>query len=64
MPKDLGAQRLLTVDETATLLKVCVRTVRRMIGDLEDPLPVIRIGASIRIHPADLERYIAAHRHG
>jgi excisionase family DNA binding protein len=53
---------LLTVKETAKLLNTCEKTVRRRITEGE--LPVIRDGRTVRIHPADLERYIRARRHG
>lgn len=64
MPKETSDDALLRVKETAAILKVCVRTVRRMIqGEKHEPLPVVRMGRSIRVRKADLDRYIAAHRH-
>jgi excisionase family DNA binding protein len=45
--------RLHTLQETAAILKLCTRTVRRMIeaGDLK----AVRIGRSVRIRDEDLE---------
>lgn len=63
MTKELNTEALLTIGDAARILKVCVRTIRRMIDRTDDRLPVIRIGGAIRISPTDLQRYIAAHRH-
>ena len=51
---------LYTVAETAEILNLCEKTVRRRIknGDLRS----IRIGGLLRIAPADLEDFIRDHR--
>lgn len=51
---------LLTVRKVAERLATSEKTVRRLIdaGDL----PTIRFGRNLRIAPADLDRFIAAHR--
>lgn len=43
-------------------MKMSKRTVRRLIA--RHCLPVIRVGGSVRIHPTDLDRYIASRRFG
>jgi excisionase family DNA binding protein len=47
---------MLTVEEAATALRVCTRTVRRWIksGDL----PVVRLGRQYRVRRRDLELFI------
>ena len=52
--------RMLTVAETSKTLNCSEKTVWRRIeaGDL----PVIRDGRLTRVHPNDLDRYIAARR--
>jgi excisionase family DNA binding protein len=49
--------RLMTVSEVATALRVSTMTVYRLIngGDL----PAARIGRSFRVRPQDLERYLS-----
>ena len=62
--KQLGP--LYTVSETANILKVCEKTVRRLIKD--DRLRAIRLcrgdgdRGSVRVAPADLEDFIRDHR--
>jgi excisionase family DNA binding protein len=51
---------LLTIQETAERLGVSVETIRRRISSHE--LRVIRDKRIIRIHPDDLEAYIAIRR--
>jgi excisionase family DNA binding protein len=51
---------LLTVAEVALRLNASEKTIRRLIDSKQ--LPVIRCGRLLRIHPDDLERFIAAHR--
>ena len=51
---------LLTPEEAAEILKTSVKTVYRRIKSKS--LPAIQDGRVIRIHPADLRVYIAAHR--
>lgn len=48
------ARPLIGADEAASILGLTVRTVRRLIA--EGDLPVRRIGGSVKIHPADLDR--------
>jgi len=58
---DLEAIRLLTVAEAARALAVSDRSLRMLIST--GALPVVRVGArSVRIHPQDLERFIAQRR--
>jgi excisionase family DNA binding protein len=52
--------RLLTVEEVAEFLCVSIKTVRRRIEAGE--LPVIRDGRLVRVHPNDLDRYVAVRR--
>jgi excisionase family DNA binding protein len=51
-----GLDPLLTVDETAALLRVSPRHVRRLIASGE--LPVVRIGKAVRVRPEDLRQLI------
>jgi excisionase family DNA binding protein len=53
----LAPEPLLTVTEAATVLAVSPRTVRRMIA--RGNLPGRRIGRSVRVARADLERFSA-----
>jgi len=53
---------LLTVGDAALFMNLSKRTVRRLIA--KHGLPVIRVGGSVRIHPTDLDRYIASRRFG
>ena len=48
---------LLTVSETAAILNVSVRTVRRLIAT--EPVPAVSIGRSVRLRPRDIRRLIA-----
>ena len=52
--------RLLTLQDTADILNSSMKTLRRRIE--EGQLPVIRDGRILRVHPRDLERYIASRR--
>jgi excisionase family DNA binding protein len=52
--------RLLRLDEVADTLGVSLKTVRRRVDAGE--LVVIRDGRVVRVHPNDLERYVAARR--
>ena len=49
---------LLRIDEVAAILTVSSKTIRRLVarGDLR----AIRIGRSVRIHPSEIDRLIAA----
>lgn len=53
---------LLSIKETALILKASEKTVHRLIKDSK--LPVIRYGRVVRIAQTDLDRFIAAHRFG
>ena len=57
---DAALPRLLTLQDAAGILNTSMKTLRRRIdaGDL----PVIRDGRIVRVHPNDVERYIAAQR--
>lgn len=48
--------RLMTIADAAEVLAVSPRTVRRLIDD--GALQAVRIRGQIRIHPADLDRYL------
>jgi excisionase family DNA binding protein len=48
--------RLHTLQEAAAILKLCTRTVRRMIE--REELKALRIGRAIRIKDEDLELYL------
>ena len=52
--------QLLTLQGAAGILNTSMKTLRRRIDAGE--LPVIRDGRLVRVHPADLERYISARR--
>jgi excisionase family DNA binding protein len=52
--------KLRTIEETAELLSVSVRTVRRLIES--GALPVHRIGRAVRISDADIAAFLAANR--
>jgi excisionase family DNA binding protein len=52
--------RLRTIDETAEILNVSTRTVRRLIDS--GALPVHRLGRLIRISDADIAAFLAANR--
>ena len=54
IPKSI--EPLLTLMEAASVLKVCVKTLRREIS--RGVLPVVRIGRALRIRPADLRQYM------
>ena len=52
--------QLLTLQDSAGILNTSMKTLRRRID--AGQLPVIRDGRIVRVHPADLERYISARR--
>ncbi len=58
--KPAALPRLLTLQDTADILNSSMKTLRRRIEDGQ--LQVIRDGRIVRVHPADLERYISARR--
>jgi excisionase family DNA binding protein len=51
-----GVDRLLTVAEVAELLRLSVRSVRRLIA--EKQLRVVRVGRSVRVRPEDLKSFL------
>ena len=55
-PSPSHVERLLDVPAVAETLGVCPRTVRRMIKD--GRIPALRVGRSVRIRAADLNRLI------
>ena len=57
---DTTLPQLLTLQEVTGILNTSMKTLRRRID--EGQLPVIRDGRILRVHPADLERYISARR--
>lgn len=68
-PADLSAgartvgvslQPLLTVGEVAALLRVCDKTVQRLVATHR--MSCVRIGRRIRFLPADVFRFVAARR--
>ena len=59
-PRKPMIEPLLTIQEVAGILKCSLKTVQRRIETGE--LPVIRDGRMIRVHPADLDRYIRQRR--
>lgn len=48
----LPTEPLLSVEETAAILRLSTRHLRRLIARRE--LPVVRIGRAVRVQPADL----------
>ena len=52
--------RLLTVSEVAEELAIHPKTVRRLVARGE--LAVVKIGAAVRIHPADVDAFVDEHR--
>ncbi len=57
-----GAEDLLAVRDVARRLAVAPATVYRLCDRGE--LPHVRVSNAIRVAPADLESYLAAHRSG
>jgi excisionase family DNA binding protein len=51
---------LLTIDETAQLLKTSTRFVRRLIA--ERRIPFTKVGKYVRIHRSDVDKFVAAGR--
>jgi excisionase family DNA binding protein len=60
---DSGDDALLTVQDTARLLKVSVTWVYEHVRpDTGDRLPVVKLGRYLRFHRSDLRAYIDAKR--
>ena len=57
---DAAPPRLLTLQDTAGILNTSMKTLRRRID--AGQLPVIRDERIVRVHPRDLENYIASRR--
>ncbi|AZN73378.1 DNA-binding protein [Georhizobium profundi] len=55
-------QLFYTIEDTAELLKVSDRTVRRWIK--AKMLPAFKVGSQVRIPRADLEAFLQARRYG
>lgn len=55
-PRGKFRRPLLTVAESAEILNVSPRTVRRLIKNQK--LPVVRVGRSVRVRPEDIEKLI------
>ena len=52
--------RLLTVSEVAVDLAIHPKTVRRLVARGE--LAAVKIGAAVRVHPADVDAFVDEHR--
>ncbi len=52
--------RLLTVSEVAEELAIHPKTVRRLVACGE--LAAVKIGAAVRVHPADVDAFVDEHR--
>jgi len=62
-PRGGGDDELLTVQDTARLLKVSVAWVYEHVRPgIEDRLPVVKLGKYLRFHRRDLQAYIDAKR--
>jgi excisionase family DNA binding protein len=57
---DAALPRLLRLREASDTLGISMKTLQRRVDAGE--LPVIRDGRIVRVHPADLVRYISARR--
>ena len=63
LPRGIGDDELLTVQDTARLLKVSVTWVYEHVRpSAEDRLPVVRLGKYLRFDRRDLQAYIDAKR--
>lgn len=56
----LALQPLLTIGEVAALLRVCDKTVQRLVATRR--MSCVRIGRRIRFVPADVFRFVAARK--
>ncbi|WP_425342578.1 helix-turn-helix domain-containing protein [Rubellimicrobium aerolatum] len=59
-PPASSLEPLLSLEDTAEVLGCSIRTLRRLID--ADELPVVRLGRLVRVHPRDLDRFIAGRR--
>jgi len=55
-------RQLLTVRQVARRLRVCEKTVRKMIGDGD--LPCNRVRGAIRVEERDVDRWVSARKEG
>jgi excisionase family DNA binding protein len=55
-PRGMSRRSLLTVAETAEILNVSSRMIRRLIKDKK--LPIVRVGRAVRIRPEVLDTLI------
>lgn len=51
---------LLTLEQTARMLSVSPKTIRRLVGGGQ--LPCVRVGRVLRFQPADLFRFVEARK--
>ena len=56
LPADISRPAILTIAEAAALMRISVRTVRRLVATGE--LSAVRIGRCIRFRRADVERFL------
>jgi excisionase family DNA binding protein len=57
----LETEQLLTIDEVAEVLRVSVRTMRRLVACRS--LPFIRVGRLVRFRPEDVRRFLEGRRY-
>lgn len=57
----LETERLLTIDEVAEVLRISVRTMRRLVACRS--LPFIRVGRLVRFRPEDVRRFLEGRRY-
>lgn len=56
---DEPLEQLLTIPDVGKLLQMCPRSVYNLI---DQGLPTMKIGRSVRIHPAEFRRWLAGWR--
>jgi len=56
-------KELLRLDEVAKILKISKKTAHRLINDIENPLPSVKVLGSFRVKASDLEHYIKKNKH-
>lgn len=64
MAEKINTERYYRPDEIAEMLNVDRSTVYRLVKDVNDPLPAVRIGGNgpYRVHGADLQEWLGKHR--
>lgn len=45
-------------DEVAAFLKISKKTVYNLVNDVDDPIPSIKIGSTLRIEKTELESWL------